>query len=168
MRKSSITTECEEVKAAALLITNKPLRHPNIVHPWGLSGKRKAGHGGLCYPRSQNRDLGHPAFVVVFASPGARGTRLSQVSESRPGAPAFWGWSDMNHPSGSWHLGRIHGLRSLRAPRQSPCFVRSTLLCRGPYRRGRLIVRRKPRTPAWSGPPTLSRKTVYWKGLHGR
>jgi hypothetical protein len=38
----TITTEGEEVKTSALLITDKSLRHPNILHPRSL------------------RDLGHP------------------------------------------------------------------------------------------------------------
>jgi hypothetical protein len=33
IREPTITTEREEVKAAGLLIANKPLGHPNIVHP---------------------------------------------------------------------------------------------------------------------------------------
>jgi len=47
----TITTEGEEVKATGLLITNKPLRHPNILHPAGLSGKRRTAHRGSRSPR---------------------------------------------------------------------------------------------------------------------
>jgi hypothetical protein len=32
-RQSSVTTEGQEVEGSGLLITNKPLRHPNILHP---------------------------------------------------------------------------------------------------------------------------------------
>src|SRR6185437_4276562 len=49
------------------------------------------------YPRSQNRDLGHPVCFGVSHPCGKRGRMdgapdvvcLSQVSKSRPGAPGF-------------------------------------------------------------------------------
>jgi hypothetical protein len=55
------------VEAAALLITNKASRHPDILHLRSRSGKQKL-----------------PMRFV-----------LSQVSKSRPGAPRLWGWSDV-------------------------------------------------------------------------
>ena len=49
VRKPVITAESNEMHAAGLLVTNKALRHADILHP-----------------RSQNRDLGHPRFFVVL------------------------------------------------------------------------------------------------------
>ena len=62
IREPPITTECNEMKAATLLITNQTFRHPTILYPINLSGADVC-HGSWT-PRSQTRDLGHPTLVV--------------------------------------------------------------------------------------------------------
>jgi hypothetical protein len=59
----------------------------------GWSGRRgkgviKPGCQGLCYPRCPKaRHLGHPSFVVVLTSPGARATRLPELQPNQFSLP---------------------------------------------------------------------------------
>jgi hypothetical protein len=46
------------VEGPALLVTNKTLRHANIVHP--MSQRRDMGHPVIC----GWSDLGHPPIIV--------------------------------------------------------------------------------------------------------
>jgi len=91
MRKTLITTECDEMKAAALLITNQTLRHPISLYPKIFCGKR-----------SQS------------------GFMDSQVSKSRPGAPSFWGgqtWATRQQaaPKDGLRLVALHRLTAASA-----------------------------------------------------
>jgi hypothetical protein len=66
--KSTLATEGEEVKTAALLITNKPLRHPNVLNPMSQNrvGALGAGHPIIL----EYSDLGHPPSSQTISRAG--------------------------------------------------------------------------------------------------
>jgi hypothetical protein len=71
---------------------------------------------GSCFPRSQNRGLGHPSLVQLQAVrdlvPGPRRFVVSQVSKARPGAPKFMG-TITNHPVTVPGIGTLFPVQSL-------------------------------------------------------